>query len=57
MPESEKEKVVPVAPVTGFTLNNTWDPNFVLASTDMITAENLAAQVFGAVESECPSPF
>ncbi len=39
-----------VAPVSGYALNNTWDPNFVLASADMITAENLAAQVFGAVQ-------
>jgi hypothetical protein len=43
--------VLAPAPVTGYVLNDTWDPNFVLASSDMITAENLAAHVLGALPS------
>ena len=41
--------VVPMAPLRAWVLNGTWDPNFVLASTDMITAENRAAVLLGAL--------
>jgi hypothetical protein len=47
--------VVPLAPLRGYVLNGTWDTNFVLASTDMIEAENRAALMFGVVDGASSS--
>lgn len=43
---------LPLAPLRAWVLNGTWDPNFVLASTDMIAAENRVATLLGALPSE-----
>lgn len=42
---------LPMAPLRAWVLNGTWDPNFVLASSDIIHAENKAAVLLGALPS------
>jgi hypothetical protein len=39
-----------MAQMRAWVLNGTWDANFVLASTDMIAAENKAASLLGAFD-------
>ena len=45
------EAPLAMAPVHGFTLNGTWDPKFVVAADDIVTAQNHVAHQLGALEA------